>query len=78
MSCWALIPFKGFDRGKSRLSSVLPPSEREELARKLAELEAKYDERFRVVFEAIRQLMEDPGGAHGRCRQAREPLLDPP
>ena len=20
MSCWALIPFKGFDRGKSRLS----------------------------------------------------------
>ena len=35
MSCWALIPFKGFDRGKSRLSSVLPPSEREELARKL-------------------------------------------
>ena len=35
MSCWALIPFKGFDRGKSRLSSVLPPSERVALARRL-------------------------------------------
>jgi 2-phospho-L-lactate guanylyltransferase len=35
MSCWALIPFKGFDRGKSRLSSVLPPGERQALARRL-------------------------------------------
>lgn len=35
MSCWALIPFKGFDRGKSRLSGVLPRSERESLARRL-------------------------------------------
>ena len=35
MSCWALIPFKGFDRGKSRLSSVLQRSERESLARRL-------------------------------------------
>jgi hypothetical protein len=31
-----------------------------ELARKLAELEAKYDEQFRVVFDAIRQLMTPP------------------
>ena len=29
-----------------------------ELARKLAELERKYDTQFRVVFDAIRQLME--------------------
>jgi hypothetical protein len=30
------------------------------LARKLAALEKKYDARFRVVFEAIRQLMDPP------------------
>jgi hypothetical protein len=30
------------------------------LARKLAELEAKYDEQFRVVFDAIRELMRVP------------------
>jgi hypothetical protein len=32
----------------------------DELARKLEELEKKYDEQFRVVFEAIRQLMTPP------------------
>ena len=31
-----------------------------DLARKLEELEAKYDGQFQVVFEAIRQLMEPP------------------
>lgn len=31
-----------------------------ELSRKLAELEAKYDEQFRVVFEAINELMIPP------------------
>jgi phage regulator Rha-like protein len=31
-----------------------------ELARKLAELEKKYDSQFRVVFDAIRQLMAAP------------------
>ena len=31
-----------------------------ELARKLAELEAKYDEQFRGVFHAIRELMAPP------------------
>jgi ORF6N domain len=31
-----------------------------DLARKLAELEAKYDSQFKVVFEAIRQLMAPP------------------
>ena len=37
MSRWALVPIKGFDRGKSRLSEVLAPSERAELARSLFE-----------------------------------------
>jgi hypothetical protein len=32
----------------------------DELARKLEELEKKYDEQFQVVFEAIRQLMTPP------------------
>jgi len=31
-----------------------------ELARKLAALESKYDEQFRVVFDAIRELMKPP------------------
>jgi hypothetical protein len=31
-----------------------------ELARKLAELEGKYDRQFKTVFEAIRQLMTPP------------------
>ena len=39
-----------------------------DLARKLAALEAKYDEQFKVVFDAIRALMEPglPDGAAGR------------
>jgi hypothetical protein len=32
----------------------------EDLARKLAALERKYDDKFRVVFDAIRKLMEPP------------------
>jgi len=32
----------------------------EELSRKLAELESKYDEQFRLVFDAIRELMIPP------------------
>jgi hypothetical protein len=32
----------------------------EDLARKLAALEKKYDSQFRVVFEAIRELMRPP------------------
>jgi hypothetical protein len=35
-------------------------STHKDLARKLEELEKRYDERFRVVFEAIRQLMQPP------------------
>ena len=30
-----------------------------DLAKKIADLEAKYDEQFQVVFEAIKQLMQD-------------------
>lgn len=33
---------------------------REELARKLADLERKYDNLFKIVFDAIRQLMAPP------------------
>ena len=33
-----------------------------DLARKLAALERKYDDQFRVVFDAIRQLMQPPAG----------------
>ena len=32
----------------------------EELARKLAALEKKYDSQFRIVFDAIRELMAPP------------------
>ena len=46
-----------------------------ELARKLDALEAKYDARFRIVFQAIRELMTPPRrprrrigfGAEGTC-----------
>ncbi len=41
-----------------RLREIL--STHKDLARKLDELEKKYDENFRVVFEAIRQLMTPP------------------
>ena len=42
-----------------RLRELL--SSNAELARKLDELEMKYDAQFRVVFDAIRQLMTPPG-----------------
>jgi hypothetical protein len=41
-----------------RLREIL--STHKDLARKLEELEKKYDEQFRVVFDAIRQLMSPP------------------
>jgi hypothetical protein len=41
-----------------RLRQML--SSNEELSRRLDELESKYDRRFRVVFDAIRQLMSPP------------------
>ncbi len=36
------------------------------LARKLAALEKKYDAQFRVVFDAIRELMTPPPRSHRR------------
>jgi hypothetical protein len=41
-----------------RLRQLL--STHKDLARKLTELEKKYDAQFRVVFDAIRQLMSPP------------------
>jgi hypothetical protein len=48
-----------------------------ELADKLDSLEAKYDRQFKVVFDAIRQLMTAPprrngesGSLHGRSRSS--------
>ena len=41
------------------LSSVLN-IERAELARRLDELESKYDKQFKIVFDAIRHLMTMP------------------
>jgi len=44
-----------------RLREIL--SSDADLARKLAVLEGKYDRQFRVVFDAIRQLMSPPKAA---------------
>ena len=41
-----------------------------DLARKLTALEAKYDERFQVVFSAIRQLMAE----EKETRRKKEPV----
>ena len=41
-----------------RLRQVLASSD--DLARKVAELEGKYDKQFKVVFDAIRELMLPP------------------
>ena len=41
-----------------------------EMARKLDALERKYDTQFKVVFDAIRQLMTPPAAAH-RIRRDR-------
>jgi hypothetical protein len=45
-------------RALVRLREIL--SSNADLARKLAALEGKYDRQFRVVFDAIRQLMSPP------------------
>ena len=47
-----------------RLRGIL--SSNADLARKLAVLEAKYDKQFKVVFDAIRQLMTPPLGSKHR------------
>ncbi len=57
-----------------KLRQMLESSE--ELSRRLAELESKYDEQFRMVFDAIRELMippepkSNPIGFHVREEQA--------
>jgi len=57
-----------------KLRQMLESSE--ELSRKLADLESKYDEQFRLVFDAIRELMippepkSNPIGFHVREEQA--------
>jgi hypothetical protein len=43
-----------------------------DLARKLAALEAKYDAQFKVVFDAIRELMEPPPPARRRIGFAQK------
>jgi hypothetical protein len=35
-------------------------AENQDLARRLDELEAKYDEQFQIVFDAIRQMLTPP------------------
>jgi hypothetical protein len=55
----------------------------EDLARKLAELEKKYDEQFRVVFDALRELMMPPAppkkeiGFHVREKRATYRIRSP-
>ncbi len=45
-------------RAFARLRELL--ATHKDLARKLEELEGKYDKQFRVVFDAIRELMQPP------------------
>ena len=50
-----------------KLRSML--SEHADLKRKLSALEKKYDDNFRMVFDAIHQLMDEPSsGAYSRSR----------
>jgi len=48
---------RAFVRLRSAVASIA------ELGRKVDDLERRYDARFRVVFQAIRQLMQPPGPA---------------
>ena len=48
----------GVVRACVALRSVI--GEHRELSRKISEMEKKYDERFKVVFGAIKQLMSSP------------------
>src|SRR5207237_572111 len=50
----------GIMRAFVRLRQMLASNT--ELAHRLNELEKKYDSHFKIVFEAIRQLMEKPAG----------------
>jgi hypothetical protein len=46
-------------------------STHEELRQKIEEMEAKYDEQFQIVFEAIRQLIEDKAIEDDKAAQKR-------
>ena len=69
------------------------PANAVKLARKLADLEAKYGDQFRVVFEVLNELMappapkrppigfnvrERPGTVRGRSRMNRSPPIIAP
>ncbi|MDP2158793.1 MAG: ORF6N domain-containing protein [Nitrospirota bacterium] len=54
-----------------RLRQML--STHKDLARKLADMEKKYDSQFKVVFDAIRQLMTPPVIKKGKIGFRREP-----
>jgi 2-phospho-L-lactate guanylyltransferase len=77
MSTWALIPIKGFERGKSRLSEVLSPEEREGLAREL------FEHVVRVLREApdvddIAVVSDSPNAREHAERLGLLALSDPP
>jgi len=50
----------------------LPQHSNKELAKRLDELEKKYDAQFKVVFDAIRQLMTPPESKRRRIGFLRE------
>jgi hypothetical protein len=58
-----------------RLREII--SSHKDLAGKLDELERKYDEKFRVVFDAIRQLMAPPPAAKRRPIGFHQTLVEP-
>jgi 2-phospho-L-lactate guanylyltransferase len=77
MSTWALIPIKGFDHAKSRLSEVLQPGERARLAQEL----------FRHVVSILRSspeideiaVVSDSGDTRAHAqRMGLLALADPP
>lgn len=52
-----------------RLRRILTANK--DLARRLDDLERKYDSKFRVVFDAIRRLMDRPGSRRRRVNGFR-------
>ena len=60
----------GKNSGYARVSPLRQiVSSKTELAKKLEELERKYDRQFKVVFEAIRQLTTSPERSRSGLRQ---------
>ena len=77
MSTWALIPIKGFDRGKSRLSEVLSPEERELLARELFEHVVQVL-REAPIIDGIAVVSDSPNARDHAERLGLLALSDPP